>query len=298
MQSSPDSCQQQQMKIETDGWYINLEYGLNCGSEKSSQWARRSATGGCQDRYEYKTTGPTRLGYPLLETMAMSGPDGRVMFTTVKEVVDVSRQPLDAALFDVPAGYSEVRSQPELSAGPSAAYSMAMSQSQSGQTNHGTTDSPMSNTSANAPAKIRVGVVELNNKTKTQVSTDSLREQLIAALNGNGLDAIGLNASAPNEAAIEAKAKGCSYILYTEISSLKNASAAKKLGGIFGQAAGVGTGGAGKSEARFDFRLVATGSSSPTLQSSAAGKEDSQEASVNAAVQSEASAVASAVNKM
>jgi hypothetical protein len=175
---------------------------------------------------------------------------------------------------------------------------MAMSQSPSGQTNHGTTDNPMSSTPANAPAKIRVGVVELNNKTKTQVSTDSLREQLIAALNGNAIDAIGLNASSPNEAAIEAKAKGCSYILYTDISTLKSASAAKKLGGIFGQAAGVGTGGAGKSEARFDFRLVPTGSSSPTLQSSAAGKEDSQEASVNAAVQSEASAVASAVNKM
>src|SRR6185503_5212430 len=29
MESSPDACSQQKMKIETDGWYINLEYGLN-----------------------------------------------------------------------------------------------------------------------------------------------------------------------------------------------------------------------------------------------------------------------------
>src|ERR1044072_1954088 len=30
-QSSPDACTQQQMKVETEGWYMNLEYGLHCG---------------------------------------------------------------------------------------------------------------------------------------------------------------------------------------------------------------------------------------------------------------------------
>src|SRR5437588_11012575 len=32
-QSSPDACQQQHMKIETDGWYVNLEYGLSCPTQ-------------------------------------------------------------------------------------------------------------------------------------------------------------------------------------------------------------------------------------------------------------------------
>jgi hypothetical protein len=59
----------------------------------------------------------------------------------------------------------------------------------------------------------------------------------------------------------------------------------------------VDTGGAGKSEARLDFRLIATGSTSPTVQSSASSKEDSEQASVSAAIETEAKAVAAAVGK-
>jgi hypothetical protein len=150
---------------------------------------------------------------------------------------------------------------------------------------------------ANAAARVRVGVVEFNNKTKSSVSTDSLREQLIAMLNGDGIDAIALNASSPSEAAIEAKAKQCAYILYTDVSNLKAASSGKKIGGMLGRATGVSSGDPGKSEARLDFRLIPAGSSSPTIQSSASGKEDSEQASVSAAIESEAKAVASAVGK-
>ena len=151
---------------------------------------------------------------------------------------------------------------------------------------------------ATAAGRVKIGVVEFNNKAKATVSTDSLREQLIGMLNGDGLDAIALNASSPSEAAIEAKAKGCGYILYTDISTLKTASAGKKFGGMLGRATGVGSGDTGKSEAKLDFRLVPAGSSSPTVQSSASSKEDSQEASISTALQSEARAVAAAVGQM
>ena len=294
MQSSPDACYQQQMKIETDGWYINLEYGLNCESYGASRPGGMAA-GGCRDRYQYNTTGPTRLGYPLLETTTMYGPDGRAMYSSSREVIDLSRQTLDAALFELPAGYTAARDQQELSGAPSMA-DMSTPGQQPAIASHGGTDTATSNRTATT-AKIRVGVVEFNNKTKTTLSTEELRERLIATLNGNGIDAIALNASSPNEVAIEAKAKGCSYVLFTDVSTLKSASGAKKLGGIFGRATGVGSGDSGKSEARFDFRLIPTGSSSPALQSSASGKEDTQESSVNAALQSEAMAVTSAVNK-
>src|SRR5207253_4255051 len=55
--SSPDACNQQQMRMETDGWYINLEYGLNCGSSRPAQMGRMAAASGCQDRYQYKHVG-------------------------------------------------------------------------------------------------------------------------------------------------------------------------------------------------------------------------------------------------
>lgn len=298
-ETSPDACSQNKIRMDTEGWYINLEYGLSCGTSNRPPRMGPPASGGCRDRYDVKTTGPSNLGFPLIETMTMYGDNGQAMFTRTQEVVDISRQPLDAALFDVPAGYTEVKTQQELSGAPSMADVMAMQRQQSGDNHSGSSDSSISRPSPNAAAaKVRVGVVEFNNKTKSTVSTDSLRQQLIAMLTGNGIDAVALNASSPSEAAIEAKAKECTYVLFTDVATLKTASSGKKIGGFLGRAAGVDTGGAGKSEARLDFRLMATGSTSPTVQSSASSKEDNDQASVSAAIESEAKAIAAAIGKM
>ena len=298
-QSSPDACQQQHMKIETDGWYINLEYGLSCPSQRPPQRPGMASTG-CRDRYQYKHNGPSNLGYPLVETTTVYGADGSATFTMTKEVIELSRQTLDAALFDLPAGYTLANSQQEMNGAPSMAEIMAMAGQQPGQTNSESGQSSMAGmpSTSKTTGKARVGVVELNNKTKSSVATDSLREQLVAALSGDGVDAISLNASSASEAEIEAKAKGCGYILYTDISSLKAASTGKKIGGLLGRASGVGSSDTGKSEARLDFRLIPVGSSSPTVQSSASTKEETQEASVSSALQSEARAVADGVRKM
>lgn len=295
-QTSPDACQQQQMKMETDGWYINLEYGLSCSSSRPPQaGGNRTAPQGCRDRYQFKRTGPVNLGYPLLETTTMYGSDGSVQFTMTKEVIELSRQTLDAALFDVPAGYAEAKSQQEMSSQPSMDDLQAMARQRENQSSSSGESSMSSKTSAATSGRAKIGVVEFNNKAKASVSTDSLRTQLIAILNGDGVDAIALNASSPSEAAVEAKAKGCGYILYTDISTLKTASAGKKIGGLLGRATGVGSGDTGKSEAKFDFRLVPAGSSSPTIQSSASSKEDTQDASISVALEAEARAVTAAV---
>ena len=296
-ESSPDACQPQQMKMETDGWYINLEYGLSCGSARPPQMGGRPAPQGCRDRYQFKRTGPTNLGYPLIETTTMYGSDGSVQFTMSKEVIELSRETLDAALFDVPAGYAEARSQQEMYSQPSMAEMMATGRQQESQSSSSGESSMSRPSPANAPGRVKIGVVEFNNKAKASVSADSLREQLIGMLSGDRVDAIALNASSPSEAAIEAKAKGCGYILYTDISTLKTASAGKKIGGLLGRATGVNSGDSGKSEAKLDFRLVPAGGSSPTVQSSASSKEDSAEASISAALQTEAKAVAAAVGR-
>ena len=299
-ESSPDACYQQHMKIERDGWYINLEYGLNCGTDRPPQVGRMAPPQGCRDRYQYRRTGPTSLGYPLIETTTIYGPDGSVQNTMTKEVVELSRQPLDAALFDVPAGYSQAQTQQEMYAAPSVSEMMAAARQQESQNNSsGQSTSGMPSNTASPMARPKIGVVEFNNKAKASVSTDSLREQLLATLNGwqgIGIEAIALNASSASEAAMEAKAKGCTYILYTDISTLKAPSTGKKIGGLLGRATGVGGGGeTGKAEAKFDFRLVPVGSTSPKLQSSASGKEDTIDATVNAVLQDEARAVAGAV---
>ena len=293
MQSSPDACQQTKMKIETDGWYINLEYGLSCPNAQSGAGYGGGATG-CRDRYQYKTTGPANIGYPLVETTTMYGDDGSVTTTMAKEVTEISRQMLDAALFDVPAGYTEAKSQQEMysSMADMMTPGSQQSSSQSSSTSSGN-EGQMSTTPSTG--RMRVGVVELNNKTKTSVSTESLRQQLIAALINNGIDAISLNASSPSEAVVEAQAKQCAYILYTDIATLKAPSTGKKIGGIFSRATGVGSGDSAKSEARLDFRLVPTGSSAPTVQSSASAKEDTQDVTLTTVIQNEARAIADAI---
>lgn len=295
MESGPGACSQNKMKIENDGWYINLEYGLACESASRAPQMGPSSQG-CRDRYQYHRTGPATLGFPLVETTTMYGEDGRATFTMTKEVIEISRQSLDAALFEIPAGYTQAASQQEMYGAPSMDQVMAQAREQSGQTSTSTSN-PNTNRPAttNAQPRAKVGVVEFNNKAKASVSTDSLRQQLIAVLNGNGIDAVALNASSASEAALEAKAKGCTYILYTDISTLKAASAGKKLGGFLGKATGVSSGDSGKSEAKLDYRLVPVDSTSPKLQSSASAKEDTADASVNAALQDEARAVAGAV---
>ncbi|HEX3229593.1 MAG TPA: hypothetical protein VHQ95_11535 [Pyrinomonadaceae bacterium] len=297
MDSGPGACSQNKMKIENDGWYINLEYGLACESASRAPQMGPSSQG-CRDRYQYHRTGPATLGFPLSETTTMYGEDGRATFTMMKEVIEISRQSLDAALFEIPAGYTQAASQQEMYGAPSMDQVMAQAQERAGQ-NSTPSNNPLASgpATANAQARAKVGVVEFNNKAKASVSTDSLRQQLIAVLNGNGIDAVALNASSASEAALEAKAKGCAYILYTDISALKVASTGKKLGGFLGKAAGVGSGDGGKSEAKLDYRLVAVDSTSPKLQSSASAKEETAEASVNAALQDEARAVAAAVGR-
>src|SRR5437868_14468367 len=85
-QSSTNACAQNNIKMERDGWYINLEYGLNCGSDRPPQMPSNYPTGGCRDAYRSKRTGVTNLGYPLIETTRMFGQDGSVTFTMTKEV--------------------------------------------------------------------------------------------------------------------------------------------------------------------------------------------------------------------
>jgi hypothetical protein len=293
IESSPDACNPMKQRMETDGWYIDFTFGLNCEVGGPRLIGAPAARGGCQDRVSYKRVGTGRTGYPLSETITSYGPNGDVTSSTTKEVVELSREPLDAALFDVPADYVETKNVQELYGMPSV--DAMMSQMAKGRTAV-EADQPSSSNAAKAPGAIRIGVVQINNKTDHQVSTESLRARLLGEIQGNGIDAISLNASSPAEAEIEAKAKQCDFILYTDIAALK-ISAAKKLGGMFGRATGVGSGGIDKTEAKVEFKLFAVNETSPRLQSSASAKEEGDEASAGTAIDQEARVVSAEARK-
>ncbi|MEO8436305.1 MAG: hypothetical protein ABI596_15490 [Pyrinomonadaceae bacterium] len=294
IEPSPDACLKDKMRIERDGWYVDLQYGLDCGVQGPPQMGRPGQAGGCRDQVRVRNTGNAKLGYPLVETTTIYGANGAQMMSSTKEVIELSRQPLEMALFELPAGYAEAHDYQEMYAPAADTTGMAgIPQSQSGQNN----PSMGRAGGMKAPAAIRVGVVSINNKTDKTVSTESLRQGLIAEINSSGVEAIPLNALSATAAEAEAKAKGCAFILYTDVTALKTASAGKKLGGMFGRAAGVSTGSMGKSDSRVDFKLFPTGSTSPTLASSATGKEEGDEVSLAAALNQEADAVSAAVRK-
>ncbi|MGH9970952.1 MAG: hypothetical protein ACREBG_24615 [Pyrinomonadaceae bacterium] len=295
MESSPDACNQVKQRIETDGWYVDLTFGLECNlGRRAPMMNRPVAPGGCQDRVNTKHVGAARTGFPLVETTTMYGADGRVTYTTTKEVVELSREPLDVALFDVPTGYVETKNAQELYGIPSVDGGMAQSaQGRPGNEGNASSERP-SLAGAKQPGTLRVGVVTINNKSDRPVSLDTLRGRLVNGIEGSGIEAVPLNAISQSEAEAEAKARQCDFILYTDITTLK-ISAAKKIGGFLGRATGVG--GIDKSDARVDFKLFAVGEGSPRLQSSATGKEEGDEASVGTALDVEARAVSAAVQK-
>lgn len=293
IESSPDACSQVKQRIETDGWYIDFSAAFNCEVGRAGMMGTMPATpGGCQDRINAKRVGTGRTGFPLIETTTMYGADGKAMFTSTKEVIELSREPLDAALFEVPSGYLETTNTQELYGMPSMD---ASSQVVSGRQPVDTDQSSMSNAAnVKAPGTIRVGVVRINNKTDHQISAESLRGRLIGNIRGEGVEAIPLNAISPREAEAEAKAKQCDFILYTDITALKT-SAAKKLGGMFGRVAGVG--GIDKTESKIEFKLFAVSETSPRLQSGAGAKEEGDEASAGRAIDQEAKQVVAEVRK-
>ena len=295
IESSPNACNPMKQRMETDGWYIDFSFGLNCDIGGHAPMGGPSPRGGCRDAVRFNRQGAARTGYALLETTTSYGPDGRVAFTSTKEVIELSREPLDAALFDIPAGYVEAASSQELYAMPSMAEMMQqMSESRPPAAENQSNASNMSK--GKASGSIRVGVVQINNKTDKGISQESLRQRLIGELQGDSVEAVPLNAISPREAEAEAKAKQCDFILYTDLTALKT-SAAKKMGGFLGRATGVGSGGVDKTEAKVEFQLFAVGETAARLKSAATAKEEGDEASAGTALDQEAKQVSAAIRK-
>ena len=90
---------------ETDGWYIDLP-GFGCEEQASSGFARLVAIGGNrQDRFQIKWLGKAPRGYPIEET-SLTTELGNKTINKV-ELLEISEAPLDASIFELPAGYRQ-----------------------------------------------------------------------------------------------------------------------------------------------------------------------------------------------
>jgi hypothetical protein len=310
MEPSADACEKNSMNIETDGWYIDLDVDFECLTNQAPQQRPSMARpSGCQDRIAFRNTGAGRLGYALQETMRFMNKDGTVQSEIMREVISLSRETLAPALFDIPAGYTLASSQQELF--DPMAMMKAMQQangegsgsgSGSGESNSAGSGGMSSGSGgmtasvgAKQPGTIRVGVVRIGNKTTQSVDAGTLCSTLIAAITESGVEAIPLTETAPDAAQAEAKQKDCDYVLFTDVSGLKQ-SAANKIGGFMGRAAGVGSA-PDRFESKLDYTLTPVAGGAPTQANATAKEDGGADASVNSALKKEAQAVVARVRK-
>src|SRR5678815_521735 len=235
MKSSPDACSQNNTRMEIDGWYIDAAFALDCDSSRAYTNYRPHASGGCQDRYETKTIGTAKKGYPVWEKTTMFGPDGAESFSTINEVVEFSQATLDQSLFEIPEGYREVE---DFASAMSAAYANPGNMAETGGS--ATVTSTASQPSAAAAATtvgpkrdgvIRFGVaaVKTGNVAEwmnAQNLAQAVQATLQQNLKGANVEAVVIDATGAGIQA-EAQQKQCDYIVFATASH-------KKGGGGFG----------------------------------------------------------------
>ncbi|MFY9607886.1 MAG: hypothetical protein WAU45_04630 [Blastocatellia bacterium] len=289
VESSPDACYPSKMRVETDGWYIDLEFNFECDPDKPLV-AGAPGGGGrpdCRDEIRFRRSGGGKMGYPILVTTTVYLDGGQTSVSTT-EVIELTTTPLDAALFEIPAGYTEAKDYQELMGIPSVGPLPGR------QTSQPQIDSTGSTAIAKQPGKIRVGVVTIANKTDRSPSLYNVRSKLISSITDGDVDAVPLDSRTPAEIETEARQKECDYILYTDIVLLKTSG---KAGGLLGRATGVGAL-KEKVESRLDFRLFPIGSASPQLTSSATARDEkSEDDSLSMSAGQEGTAVAVEVRK-
>lgn len=245
-ESSPDACTPMKSKMQTDGWYIDATFALDCETDRYSQYRPPTQkNGGCQDRYQTKQVGTGKRGYPLYEKMTMFDDGGKETYSFVNEVVELSNTTLDAALFEIPADYREVKNSSELYA------SMAgqMSKTSSSDASDNTNSSLSSNIQSMASQKTTTAGTELGAKKEGVVCIGLVGVRTVAAgeginpeelagaiqntltdsLNKPNLEVVRLEAKNATEVEAEAKSKECDYVIYANISHKKGG------GGMFGK---------------------------------------------------------------
>lgn len=307
MKSSPDACSQNNMKMEIDGWYIDAAFALDCDiSRPYTNYKPRANGGGCQDRYETKTIGVAKKGYPVWEKTTMFGPEYGQNFSTINEVVEFSQATLDQSLFEIPDGYREVE---DFSSAFSAAAASAAASNAAETGGAATVTSTATQPSAapvnTVPAKregvIRFGVpvAKTGNVAEwmnAQNLAAAVQNTLVQNLKSTNVEAIVIEATG---AAIQAEAqqKQCDYVVFATVSHKKGGGGfGSMLSSSVGQIAsnvGYGSGTAAaiatntvvaatvaqnikaKDELTLDVRLERPGSTTPSFAQTFKGKAKS-----------------------
>ncbi len=288
-ESSPEACDQASVRMEADGWYIDLPVGTQCLASLHSLKNKRTGEANCQDEIRYVESGSGKLGYPAMVTATFLPKDGE-SYSSTQEIVALDSATLDASLFEVPSDYQQAQTADEFNAdlptsGTEETQGVIDASDNQAQKASDSSATPI------AGDFIRIGIIAVDNHTESPISESALRERLINFLDDNGIDAVSITKGSPDELAAEAKRKQCDFMLYTDIVSLKQAGGGK-FGGLLGRPSG-------KYEAQIEFRLLTIQDSQPVLQSTASVKEEGgEEGTLTLALERVAQVVAAEVKKV
>jgi hypothetical protein len=110
VESSPNACSHLSQNYEIDGWYADIA-NEQLGCSQSLPPVRQADP--CSDRVIVHRKGTAKPGYPLQETITLQNEDATATKIEVT-TSEISKPMLKADLFEVPAGYREVKSATEL----------------------------------------------------------------------------------------------------------------------------------------------------------------------------------------
>jgi hypothetical protein len=205
-------------------------------------------SGGCRDEHRTKQVGSAKIGYPVVLTTTIFDENNRPGMSFSQEVIEISQAALDDALFDVPAGYTEVQDRQQMfsaAAMMSAAVKGENGSTASSSANAGNTGGE-ADTRASAPVTpkksgvIRIGIpptetLAAGERLNPVTLGEATRKAMIDPLTRAGVDAVPLSARSPQQAELEAKQKECDFILYVSISHKRGGGGG--LGGLLSKAA-------------------------------------------------------------
>jgi hypothetical protein len=109
--ASEGACEPGKSRVETDGWYLDSAPEPDLVSPPG-----REAEEGCGDTYQITHKGTAKFGYPISYATEAWQVDNTEPTRTTYEVLELSSEPLAAALFDVPAGFTQSADPRELTA--------------------------------------------------------------------------------------------------------------------------------------------------------------------------------------
>lgn len=249
---SKDACEKTATRTEIDAWYVDLpRSGAACShaAAPAPEPAAASSADQCHDRVETRVAGDATLGFPVKTTTTIVTGEGEKQETssTTAEVTALEITRLDAALFDVPADFTEAKSLVEMT--PAAAAGGSLADALFGSTADGTSQA--------APKRsgvVRIGVLEPVNKSgRTTLQMRAVRQELVDELTKGNYDALPLKGSTPEAVLADASRLQCDYVLLADVLDVKT-SKPGKLGGMMKMASGGGPA-KDKHEVKMSYRL-------------------------------------------